>query len=319
MQSERLIDPQLLSILKQMPSLETSPETLAIMREALSGWKLSAPKATDVHREEHFIEASGGRRIRVLVYTPALATPTGGLLWIHGGGMVMGTPEINDAPNRYIAEQAGCVVVAIAYRLAPEEPYPAALEDCYEALQWIHRQSTALRIPSDRVAVAGESGGGALCAALSLFARHRGDAPLSAQFLMFPMLDDRTGTAADPTPMPFSGEFVWHRSSNTFCWEAVLGTTLTPSGVPSYASPGRANVLSGLPPTFLSVGDVDLFIGENLRFAQQLIRDGVSTELHVYPGAAHGFTAWGADTEIAQRCQREFWDAIVRHFRPSLG
>lgn len=319
MQSERLIDPQLLSILKQMPSLETSAETLPAMREAMSTWNLTAPEAVDVLHEEHLVEASDGRRIRILVYTPTLTVPTGGLLWIHGGGMVMGTPEINDAPNRYLAQQAGCVIVAIAYRLAPEEPYPAALDDCYEVLQWMHRQAAALRIPIDRIAVAGESGGGALCAALSLLARDRGDASLSAQFLMFPMLDDRTGTATDPTPMPFSGEFVWHRSSNSFCWEAVLGKTLTSSDVPLYASPGRANVLSGLPPTFLSVGDVDLFIGEDLRFAQQLIRDGVSTELHVYPGAAHGFTAWGADTEIARRCQREFWDAIFRHFRPNHG
>jgi acetyl esterase/lipase len=92
----------------------------------------------------------------------------------------MGAPEINDGPNRYLAQQAGCVIVAIAYRLAPEEPYPAALDDCYEVLQWMHRQAAALRIPPDRVVVAGESGGGALCAALSLLARDRGDAPLRA-------------------------------------------------------------------------------------------------------------------------------------------
>jgi triacylglycerol lipase len=144
-QSERLIDPQLLSILNQMPSLETSAEILPGMREAMSAWKLTAPEAMDVLREEQLIEASDGRRIRILVYTPTLTAPTGGLLWIHGGGMVMGTPEINDAPNRYLAQQAGCVIVAIAYRLAPEEPYPAALDDCYEVLQWMHRQAAVLR------------------------------------------------------------------------------------------------------------------------------------------------------------------------------
>ena len=116
MQSERLIDPQLLSILKQMPSLETSAETLPAMREAMSTWNLTAPEAVDVLREEHLVEASDGRGIRILVYTPTLTVPTGGLLWIHGGGMVMGTPEINDAPNRYLAQQAGCVIVAIAIR-----------------------------------------------------------------------------------------------------------------------------------------------------------------------------------------------------------
>gem|GEM_PF-122868 len=262
MQTERLIDRQLLGILKQTPDLETSAGTLPTMREALSNWKLTAPAAEEVTCEERLVETSDGRRIRILVYIPKLTTPTGGLLWIHGGGMVMGTPEMNDAPNRHLARQAGCVVVAVAYRLAPEAPYPAGLEDCYEALQWMHKQAATLHIPRDRIAVAGESGGGALCAGISLQARDRGDAPLSAQFLMFPMLDDRTGTSAAPSPMPFSREFVWNRSSNRFCWDAVLGKTVTAPDVPVYASPGRAESLSGLPPTFLSVGDVDLFIGD---------------------------------------------------------
>jgi len=228
---------------------------------------------------------------------------------------VMGMPEMNNAPNRYLAQQAGCVVVAVEYRLAPESPYPAGLEDCHTALRWMHTEAAALGIPQERIAVAGESAGGALAAGLCLLSRDRRETPLSAQFLMFPMLDDRTGTLIDPSPMPFSGEFAWLRSSNSYCWNAVLGRKAIGTDVPVYASPGRAEVLSNLPPAFISVGDVDLFIGEDLRFAQRLIRDGVSTELHVYPGAAHGFTAWGAETEIAQRCQREFWDAIIRHFR----
>ncbi len=319
MQSEYLIDAQLMGILKQMPSLETSADTLPSMREVLSKWTLPAPEAAGVACEERFVATRDGRRIRILVYTPMSGNPTGGLLWIHGGGMVMGSPEMNDAPNRYLAQQAGCVVVAIAYRLAPEEPYPAGFEDCYDVLQWMHGQAAALRIAPDRIAIAGESGGGALCAGISLLARDRGDTPVSAQFLMYPMLDDRTGTPADPTPMPFSGEFAWHRSSNRFCWEAVLGQLLNETTIPFYASPARAQTLAGMPATFLSVGDVDLFIGETLRFAQQLIRDGVPTELHVYPGAPHGFTAWGADTEIARRGQKEFWGAIVRHFRSNRG
>ncbi len=317
MKSEQLIDPQLLEILKQMPSLETSAATLTEMREAMIGWKLSAPDAPEIRSEEHFIDAGDGRQVRVIVYRPENKAPTGALLWIHGGGMVMGVPEMNDAPNRYIAQQASCVVVAVAYRLAPEEPYPAGLEDCYAALRWIHAEADTLGVPRERIAVAGESGGGALSAGLCLLTRDRGKTPLSAQFLMFPMLDDRTGTSGEPTPMPFSGEFVWDRASNGFCWNAVLGERPVGADVPVYASPGRVEVLAGVPATFISVGDVDLFIGENLRFAQRLIRDGVPTELHIYPGASHGFTAWGAQTEIARRCQREFWDAVVRHFHPN--
>lgn len=314
MKSQHLMDQQLWSILEQMPSLETSSETLPPTREAVAGWRLPAPEAPDVVCEEKLIEAGDGRHVRGLVYSPKDTSPRGGLLWIHGGGMVMGTPEMNDAPNRYLAQQANCVVVAVAYRLAPEAPYPAGLEDCFKVLQWMHREAVALGIAGERIAVAGESGGGALCAGLSLLARDRGDAALSAQFLMFPMLDDRTGTPAEPDALPFSGEFVWTRASNRFCWDAVLGKR-TDAEVSMDASPGRATDLSGLPPTFLSVGDMDLFVGEDLRFARQLIHDGVPTELHVYPGAPHGFTAWGAQTEIAQRCQRAFWDSIIRHFR----
>lgn len=316
--STDLIDPQLSAILKEMPALETSADTLVGMRQAMRDWKLTAPEAVEVNRVERFIEGRDGRQVRVLVYSPKSFAPRGGLLWIHGGGMVMGTPEMNDAPNRYLAQHAGCVVVAVAYRLAPEFPYPAGLEDCYTVLEWMHQEASTLGITDERIAVAGESGGGALCAGLSLLVRDRGELSLSAQFLMYPMLDDRTGTSADPTPMPFSGEVVWNRASNRFCWQSVLGEASPEGSIPVYGSPGRAHTLAGLPPTFLSVGDIDLFVGENFRFAQQLIHDGVSTELHVYAGAAHGFTAWGAQTEIAQRCQGEFWDAIIRHFRPSL-
>ncbi len=308
--SEKLVDPELLEILRQMPSLETSAATLVSMREAMLGWKLTAPDAPEVRSKELFIDVTDGQQVRVIVYHPANKTPTGALLWIHGGGMVMGAPEMNDAPNRHIAQQAGCIVVAVAYRLAPEASYPAALEDCYAALRWMHTEADALGIPRERIAVAGESGGGALSAGLCLLARDRGEIPLSAQFLMFPMLDDRTGTSTEITPMPFSGEFVWDRSSNSFCWNAVLGERPLAADIPAYASPGRVEVLAGLPHTFISVGDVDLFIGEDLRFAQRLIRDGVSTEMHVYAGAAHGFTAWGAQTEIARRCQREFWGRL---------
>lgn len=254
MRSEKLVAPQLLEILRQMPSLETSAATLASMREAMLGWKLTAPDAPEVRSVELFIGVPDGQQVRVIVYHPANKTPTGALLWIHGGGMVMGTPEMNDVPNRHIAHQAGCVVVAVAYRLAPEEPYPAALEDCYAVLRWMHAEADALGIPRERIAVAGESGGGALSAGLCLLARDRGEIPLSAQFLMFPMLDDRTGTSTEITPMPFSGEFVWHRSSNSFCWNAVLGERPVAAEIPVYASPGRVEVLAGLPRTFISVG-----------------------------------------------------------------
>lgn len=315
MASKHLVDPDLLPIVEQAPPLEPTTESLPELRSVISGLRAPAPPASEVTVEERAVPGPGGSTVRVLVYSPNTPTRTGALLWLHAGGMVMGTPDMYEPQSRSLAQRAGCVVIAVDYGLAPENPYPAGLEDCYAALRWAHGAADELGIPRGRIAVAGESGGGGLAVGLALLARDRGELAVSAQFLEYPMLDDRTGTPAEPDPMPYAGEFVWTQASNNFAWSSVLGHEPGGTDAPIYASPGRAEELAGLPPTFIGVGALDLFVGENLRFARGLIRDGVPTELHVYPGALHGFASFSEDAEVAKNIRRDLYASIERHFR----
>ena len=314
MNTKHLVDPELAQALEGLHPLNPSNESLPALRDSLTGFRASAPPAPEITVEERFLPRPDGSSLRILVYLPASPSRTGGLLWLHGGGMIMATPDGYEAQSRYFAHRMGCVVVAVDYRLAPEDPYPAGLEDCYQALQWLHGAADELRIRQERIAITGESGGGCLAAALALYARDHSGPAISAQFLQYPMLDDRTGSAAEPDQMPNAGEFVWTKASNRFAWGAVLGRE--PGGMvpPAYAAPGRVENLAGMPLTYLFVGELDLFVGETLRFAQNLLRHGVSTELHLYAGAYHGFMSFCADAKITKRAEEDFWGAMERHF-----
>ena len=317
--SRRLVDPELLSALDAIPSFSVNADTLGDIRAMIAEARVPAPPAPATTAEERFVPGPGGTPLRVLVYAPEQPTRTGGLLWLHGGGMVMATPDANEALCRYLAQTSGSVVVAVDYRLAPENPHPAGLEDCHAALVWMHGAAEELGFPAERLAVAGESGGGCLAAGLSLLARDRRQVTLSAQFLLYPMLDDRTGTVAERDPLPHAGEFVWTRDSNRFAWGAVLGAEPGGDGVSGLAAPARATDQRGTPPTSIFVGELDLFVGENLRYARQLIHDGVPTELQVYPGAYHAFITFAQDARVSKRAFQAFSDAVADHFNPQAA
>lgn len=315
MDSRHLVDPELLAALDGMPAVHPSAETLPAMRSGIAEFRSSAPAAPEITVEEHRIPRPDGSSLRVLLYLPAAASRTGAIIWFHGGGMVMGTADNDEARSRYLAQRNGCIVAAVDYRLAPDHPYPAGLEDGYETLRWLHTAADDLEFRRDRIAVAGESGGGCIAAALALLARDRGELPISAQFLQYPMLDDRTGTAAELDPLPFAGEFVWTADSNRFAWGAVLGGEPGETEVPAHAAPARTEMLADLPPACIVIGNLDLFLGENLRYARNLVKHGVSTELHIYAGAYHGFMIFCPDAKIAKRAEHDFWGAMERHFR----
>jgi len=185
-----------------------------------------------------------------------------------------------------MAAEAQCIVVAVDYRLAPETPHPGPVEDCYVALKWLHDKADELGIDRQRIVLAGESAGGGLAAALALLARDRSEVSVAHQHLTYPMLDDRTSRA---NCNPHAGDFVWTPEANVFGWSSLLGEPAGSDGVSPYAAPARAADLVGLPSTFIAVGALDLFAEENLEFAKRLMRAGVPTELHLYPGAYHGF------------------------------
>jgi acetyl esterase/lipase len=203
-----------------------------------------------------------------------------------------------------LCPKLGVVGVSVEYRLAPETPYPGPLEDCYLGLRRTFEQAAELGIDPGCIGVMGVSAGGGLAAALCLLARDRGEVPLAFQLLDQPMLDDRQIT-------PSSQEVdlaVWSRNSNTFGWKAYLGDLYGRDQVPPTAAPARATDLSGLPPTLVSVGAVDGFRDEDVEYAVRLNQAGVPTELHVYPGACHGFNLLAPNAAVSRQCNRNIED-----------
>jgi len=183
------------------------------------------------------------------------------------------------------------------------------VEDAYAALKWVHGQAQSLGIDPARIAIGGESAGGGLAAALGLLARDRGEIPVCFQLLIYPMLDDRTGTA--PPLNAHTGEFIWTRSDNQFGWSSLLGHPAGQADASCYAVPARAQSVVGLPPTFIAVGALDLFLEEDIAYAQRLLQAGIATELHVYPGAFHAFDLM-APAQVAQQFERDFRTALRR-------
>jgi triacylglycerol lipase len=295
--SRRLVAPELLPFLDAMPRMELSVEILPVIRAGAAAMPPPplTPELEAVRREErHVPGAPGDPDVRVLVYTPpgAAAGLRPAYLQIHGGGFVLGTAEMSDLANRMFCAGLDCIVVAVDYRLAPDTPFPGAVNDCHAALRWLAANASALGVDPTRIAIGGESAGGGHAAALALRVRDEGKIPLCLQLLDAPMLDDRTGTGADSHP--FAGEFVWRPESNRFGWRCLLGREPGGPAVPAGAVPARAEDLGGLPPTFIIVGALDLFAEENMEYARRLMRAGVPTELHLVPGAYHGYASGGA-------------------------
>jgi triacylglycerol lipase len=309
--SRHLVDPELLPMLDAFPTAVLTEAMLPGMRGRAS-WFPADPK--DVERTDQVRRLIPGRAgdpdVEVLIYRPRGvegALPC--ILHIHGGGYVSGRADGNEAVHRPLAADLGCVIVTVAYRLAPETRFPGAVEDCYAALAWTLANAAELGVDPDRVGVMGESAGGGLAAGLALLVRDRGEHRLAFQHLIYPMIDDRTCTRPDPHPTV--GEFIWTPHNNRFGWAALLGHEPGIEGVSPYAAAARAESLSGLPPTFIAVGALDLFLEENLEYARRLTREGIPTEVHVYPGAFHAFQVMRG-ARVAQAAERDSRAALAR-------
>ena len=251
----------------------------------------------DVHVPGH---VDGDPEVMVRLYRPAAAAANGpALYWIHGGGMVLGAVETNDTECAAWAAELGCLVASVEYRLAPEHPFPAPMNDCYAGLSWLAANGGQLGIDPQRIVVGGASAGGGLAAGLALMARDLGGPAISFQLLIYPMLDHRN---TNPSTQAITDDRVWNRDANRAGWDAYLGPSSRGSGdVSPYASPAVADDLSGLPPAYINVGQFDMFLDEDVAYAQALMRAGVAAELHVYPGAFHGSNIFVADSPISQR------------------
>ena len=315
MSTRHLVDPELRPFLDLMPTVGFSAETLPLIRKAraqqLEAQKAARQPPEDIEVSEHFVPGPAAAPwVRVLVYRPrGAAGPRPAYLHMHGGGFVTGKPESFADFNERFARELGCLVVSVDYRKAPETRFPGALEDCYAALRWLHAEAEALGVDPRRVCIGGESAGGGLAAGLALLARDRGEIPVAFQLLIYPVLDDRTCVREGLNPQV--GEFVWTLDSNRFAWTCLLGRAPGGADVSPYAAPARAEDLRGLPPAYVSVGSLDLFLDENLAYASRLLHAGVPTELHVYPGAVHGFEL-AATTAVAQAAMRDRIAALRR-------
>lgn len=246
----------------------------------------------------------------VRVYRPVAATGTlPGIFYIHGGGMILGSVEMEDASAAMLCEMTGCVVVSVEYRLAPENPFPAAPEDCYTGLVWMASNAAELGVDPERIALYGPSAGGGLVLAVALMSRDRGFPSIRMQMPIYPMIDDRNDT---PSSREITDVGIWDRDGNLEAWGMYLGADYGTDNVSHYAAPARATDLSGLPPTFIDVGEVDMFRDEDIAFAARLIQAGVPTELHVHPGAYHAAEVFAPTAALSQRMWAMRVDALRR-------
>lgn len=259
------------------------------------------PRVAGVDVQRFTMRTDDGATVPLSWYRRAgSAQPGSAALYLHGGGMILGLDELGvmyDTAVRHYVAHSGVPMLVVDYRVAPEHPHPAPLEDCYAALRWLAGHTDELQLDPARLAVMGDSAGGGLAAAVCLLARDRGGPAIAEQLLVYPMLDDRT-PMPDSAMAPF---LTWSYDDNVTGWHALLGHPPGRDGIAPYAAPARAADLSGLPPAYLDVGDLDMFRDEDIDYARRLAVAGVPTELHMYPGCPHAFEWLAPDAEIAQR------------------
>ncbi|NML87459.1 alpha/beta hydrolase [Sphingobium sp. TB-6] len=257
---------------------------------------------------------AGAPDVRVYILNGGKANGTArpAILHMHGGGYTMGSALMSMPQLSLIGAALDCMIMTVDYRLAPGTPFPGSLEDNYAALKWLHKNAAALGADSSRIAVMGESAGGGHAAMLAIAARDRGEIPILFQALIYPMLDDRTGTTRQvPSHI---GSLVWTAEQNRAGWTAFLGMPAGGKEVPPGSVPSRIENLGGLPQTFIVVGAIDLFLEEDIVYAQRLLEIGVPVELVVIPGAFHGFDFIAPQAAITKRLQAATMQALRRAF-----
>jgi len=291
-----LLDPELAAIIEPFAYLEYNDVTVKEMREMFP--VAAASSLPTVSREDRVISADPEVIVRVHrpVSDAALAP---GVISMHGGGFIIGNRTLDDSRLEHWCTELGVVGVSVEYRLSPGVTYPGPLDDCYSALRWTFEHADELGIDRARVGVTGVSAGGGLAAALALLARDRGEFQIAFQLLECPMIDDQQTTPSRQRP----GLPMWSREANDFGWRNYLDALYGTDDVPAYAAPFRAPDLSGLPPAYISVGALDGFLDEDVAYATRLNGAGVPTELHVYPGAPHGFQLFSGSV-LADRANR---------------
>jgi acetyl esterase/lipase len=290
------IHPDLQQIANKSPRFLFSYKYLWLIK-----WVLNftpAPKTPkDILVENIFVTGQDDRtKIRLRIYKPkSIPTPTPGLIWLHGGGYVMGKPEMDDLRCAQYVRESGILI---------------GLEDSYTALKWVESHSQQLGLDAKRIAIGGASAGGGLAAALVQLAHDRQEIKPVFQLLVYPMLDDRTVLRAE---LDDSNNFTWTQESNRFGWESYLGKKCGAEDVPAYSVPARREDLSGLPPAWIGVGTLDVFHDEDVAYAQRLKECNVGCEIRIAPDAFHGFDVLVPQSSIVQEFRKSQIAALKKY------
>ena len=307
------VNPEFRAGLVRRPATVSYDATLLQMARARDKGVPPVPLLPGV-TEHSVARAKGAPNVRLFVVGDSPGASKPAILHIHGGGYILGSGSITQAEIE-LMKTLDCVVVSVDYRLAPETQFPGSLEDNYAALRWMNENANQLGIDPSRIAVKGESAGGGHSAMLALEVRDRKEFTLCQQVLIYPMLDDRTGSTRDVPP--YLGHYVWTPQSNRFGWTSLLGMPAGSKTVPPNSVPARVENLAGLPPAFIGVGSIDLFASEDVEYSRRLLEAGVPTELLVVPGGYHGFDIICPDAPLSAQFKNASTDALRRAFTSS--
>lgn len=309
-----LVDTDLKQAVQLMKEPVLSKKNLHEYRNAvLSHAKKEIDPQLDVTIEKHIVPTKNNE-VPILLFRPRTTNnhePMPVYLYMHGGGMVSGGAHLDNMDNAKLSHELQCIVISIEYRLAPETIFPGQLEDSYAVLTWVKKSAKYLNIDSTRIAVGGSSAGGGLAASLSQLALDRGEVEIIFQNLHIPMLDDRT--VFENPSKPYAGQLGWTQQMNAFAWEMYLGHPAPSSHPKPYAVPARRKNLEHLPSTLITIGSLDLFLGEVLNYGQRLIDAGVHTEMHIYPGLYH-LGELVPNTRVKNKIFNDRLDAFKRAF-----
>jgi len=298
----------LAKMMEPVQSLNAS--SLMSLRKGMNVSDNPAPKPPVTERTIPGPAGAPAVRVYVAGNSPGSSKPA--VLHMHGGGYVIGSASGSRREIQNLSTAFDCVAISVDYRLAPETAFPGSLEDNYAALRWMYTNAKELGIDMKRIAIKGESAGGGHAAALAIAARDRGEFPICLQVLIYPMLDDRTGSTRELPP--YFGHYLWTPVSNRFGWSSLLGVAAGSAAVPPNSVPARVPDLKGLPPAFIGVGSIDLFAPEDIEYAQRLLAAGVAVELNVVPGAFHAFDGIVPEASLSRQFAQAWREALRRAF-----
>jgi acetyl esterase/lipase len=305
-------DPELATVLAQQTPSTVTPEMITLMQAIPPTFPdVDALAARNLRHTERTVPGPTGAPDVVLSLFEKTDRVAGGpaIYTTHGGGMITGNRFTGIETLLDWVDEFDLIVVSVEYRLAPQHPYPAPIDDCYAGLLWTAAHAGELNFDPERLLVAGASAGGGLAAGLALMSRDNGAPTVAGQILIYPMLDDRNDTVSSHQ---MDGIGIWDHGSNETGWNAYLGDRHRNDDVPIYAAPARATDLSNLPPAVIDVGSAEVFRDEDVAYASKIWADGGIAELHVWPGAFHGFDGTAPTAAVSRAAIHARSDAVRR-------